>query len=271
MHVLCDASCDDCAKITSKFERQVAKDMWDAGRISYDAPSRRKKKRKKYILLDDQYNPGSKLKIPYSEYPAAMVFYFMNEAGILRDALKTLDTSGSWLLRAIVDEGRLQAFVKKYPGQLTASFIHAPDSFARMLAKIGYGQVLCSLDPGDFNPVCLPYILGIEKNLSYIVGGSPEAFEPLEGVGYSMSTHTFSDSKQMLIIAEIRLLANNHTPSYHVVVGVVEGEEEIMRVSKKVTATYAVTIPDCTNAHQNLENKFHWMPRAWPLSSLNND
>ncbi len=271
MHVLCDASCEKCAKITSKFERDVAKGMWEDGRTSYDAPSRRKKKRKKHILLDDQYNPGEKLKIPYSEYPAPMVFYFMNEAGILNGASKTVDTSGAWLLKTIVDETKLQKFEKKYPGQLTASFMHAPDSFARMLAKIGYGQILCSLDPDDFNPICLPYILGTEKNLSYIVGSSVEVLEPLKRVSYSMSTHTFSDNKQMLIIAEIRLLSDNHTPSYHVVIGSVEGEEEIKRVSSKVTATYAVTIPPGTDATQNPENKFHWMPRVWPVIGLSNE
>lgn len=270
-HILCEASCDDCAKITSKFERDVGKGLWDDGRTAYDAPSRRKKKRKKYIFLNDQFNPDSKLKIPYSEYPAPFVFYFMNEAGILKGEPKNKDTSGSWLMKAIVDETRLQAFEKKYPGQLTARFFHVPDSFARMLAKIGYGQVLCSLDPDDFVPICLPYFLGIEKNLSYIVGSSMEALEPLGGIGYSMSTHTFGDSKKMLLIAEIRLLANNHTPSYHVVVGFVEGEEEVRRVSDKVATTFAITIPDGTITTQNPATKFHWMPRIWPLPGLRDE
>ena len=50
-HILEDASCRRCAAITTKFERDVAKDMWGDARISYNVPSRRKKKRKTHIVL----------------------------------------------------------------------------------------------------------------------------------------------------------------------------------------------------------------------------
>jgi HNH endonuclease len=80
-HIILEASCDECAKITTRFERDIARGFWGDARTSYDAPSRRKKKRKKYIYLEDQYNIDSKLKILYSEYPAPMIFYEMDAAG----------------------------------------------------------------------------------------------------------------------------------------------------------------------------------------------
>jgi len=271
MHVLCEASCDECAKITSKFERDVAKGMWEDARTSYNAPSRRKKKRKKHIFIDDQFNPGEKLKIPFFEYPAPIIFYVMNTAGILKGDSSSLDTSGSWELKAIVDESKLQQFEKKYPGQLTAKFMHSPDSFARLIVKIGYGQVLCSLDPEDFNPICVPYILGHKSNLSYVVGSRSDIPDPIKGIGYKMSSHTFGTSDQLLIMAEVRLLADNYTPEYHVVVGDVTGKEAVSRVLNKIEATCSVRIPDGTNGAQNPENQFHWMPRIWPLPICNNE
>jgi hypothetical protein len=76
-HIIKNASCDDCATITTKFERDVAREMWGDARISYNAPSRRKKERKTHIMLTDPDNPQRKVKVPYSEYPAAMIYYKM--------------------------------------------------------------------------------------------------------------------------------------------------------------------------------------------------
>lgn len=264
-HVICKASCDNCAKITSKFERDVARGIWGDARNSYNAPSRRKKKRKKYIFLEDRYNPEKKLKIPFNEYPAPMIFYQMNAAGILLGHSEEIDHSRNWKLKAIVDENKLQDFERKYPGQLTAKFKHAPDSFARLIAKIGYGQILCSLDPDDFNPICLPYILGKRTNLSYVVGGRYSIPEPKVGIGYELTSHSFGTSNKLLIIAEVRLIADNHTPIYHVVVGNVTGKERVDSVTTKLQSTYSVKIPDTTENEQNPEDKFHWMPRVWPL------
>jgi hypothetical protein len=48
-HILEDASCLSCADITTKFERDVARDMWGDARNSYNVRSRRKRKRKTHI------------------------------------------------------------------------------------------------------------------------------------------------------------------------------------------------------------------------------
>ena len=39
-HVLLKASCNECNKITSKFELDVARGLWGDARNSYNAPSR---------------------------------------------------------------------------------------------------------------------------------------------------------------------------------------------------------------------------------------
>jgi hypothetical protein len=52
-HIINDSGCKLFTKITSRFERDVAKGLWDDARNAYNAPSRRKKKLKKYIFLND--------------------------------------------------------------------------------------------------------------------------------------------------------------------------------------------------------------------------
>lgn len=267
-HILSKASCRACAKITTKFERHIAKGLWDDARNAYDAPSRRKKKRKKYIILDDQRILGNKLKIPFNEYPAPMTFYLMDTAGLLLGLPESVDLSNKWTFKAIVDQKKLDAFESKYPGQLTAKMRFNHDSYARLLEKIGYCQILCSLDTDDFRAICLPYILGEKPNHSFIVGGSNNIPEPQPEVGYSMSTICYGTSTYILLIVAIRILADNHTPVYHVVVGDVSGKDNVQHVRNKISATYDVTIPDDTSCTQNPEDKYHWMPRVWPLPNV---
>jgi hypothetical protein len=267
-HIINGASCKPCAKITSRFERDIAKGLWDGARSAYDAPSRRKKNRKKYILLADQNNPGNKLKIPYKEYPAPMVFYYMDTAGFLLGLSETVDRINTWTFKAIVDQKKLDAFEEKYPGQLTATMKFNHDSYARLLEKIAYGQILCSLDPGEFRPICLPYILGEKTNHTFIVGSRKSIPEPQAGLGYSMSTICFGTTDYLLLMVELRILADNHTPVYHVLVGDVSGKDSVENVRSKIAATYEVTIPDNTEGPQNPSDEYHWMPRVWPLKNV---
>lgn len=264
-HVIQKASCLDCADITKKFEQDVARELWGDARISYDAPSRRKKQRPSHITLPGRFPSDAPLKVKYNEYPAPMIFYKMPQAGILQGLTQDDDLSPKWKLVCIADDDKIKKFETQYPGRLTAKFRHVPESFGRLIAKIGYCQVLCSLDPSDFNPICLPYILGTEKNLSYVVGGRETTAEVLPGIGYSMSSHLFGTADRAVIAAEIRLFADNCTPSYHVVVGDVLGQENVNRVKEKIAATYTVDMPPMFNSPRIPPDNLHWMPRVWPL------
>ena len=268
-HVIRDASCHDCANRTKKFEQDVARDLWGDARTSYDAPSRRKKDRKSHIILDDPEDPSRKLKVPFSEYPAPMVFYLMDRAGILLGLPDTVDLSKRWKLITVVDEVKLKNFEKKYPKKLTGKFRHVPDSFARLIAKIGYGQALCSIDPGDFRPICLPYILGVRKNPSFVVGGQIKISEPNPEMGYVLHTTGFGTLNRLMIVSEVRLIANNHTPTYHVVVGDVTGRENVETVIQKLGIS-SVTIVSAINPFPNKPSESrHWMPQVWPLPFWN--
>ncbi|HXH47037.1 MAG TPA: HNH endonuclease [Bradyrhizobium sp.] len=260
-HILEGASCDTCANVTKKFEQDVARELWGAPRISYNAPSRRKKNRPSHIILSDPERSGRTVKVPYSEYPAAMVFYKMSKAGLLEGLPENVDVSSAWRVVAICDQEKSEAFIEKYGMKVPSSFRHVPESFARMLAKIGYCNLLTMLEPGAFRPICLPYILGIRSNPSFVVGGTLDDAPP-DTVGYRLRTAAFGSFEKLMLVAEIRLFSNNGTPIYHVVVGDVTGRERVASVLDQLGATVAMSeLSDIMAGGTDS----HWSPRIWPL------
>lgn len=263
--VIAKASCTKCADITKRFEQDVARGLWGDARISYNAPSRRKKLRPTHVEFLDKKNVGKKLRFPYDEYPAPMVFYKMFRAGILEGKPPTVDLSVLWEFSVLTDDAKAKKFEEKYREPLRAKFRHVLVSFARLIAKIGYCHTLTLLDIGDFRPFCLPYILGEKTNSSYLVGGSFETAEPIPNIGYKLSTVGFGDENRLVLAAEVRLFANNHVPCYHVVVGDVIGKENIETVLKKIGE---ITYYGFSAGHfigDKPTEMDHWMSKIWPL------
>jgi hypothetical protein len=263
-HIISKASCVMCANITKKFEQDVMRDLWGQARASYNAPTRRKKERVKSFVLKDPKGVADDLTVLAQHYPAPMIFYYMPAAGILAGTDRLVDRSPEWVLKAIVDDARVKEFEKNHPGRLTSSFKNVPQSFGRLLAKIGHSQVMTALDCSDFVPICLPYILGKKSNVSYVVGSSPTNAPPQPEFGYVLRTIQVSANNRMLLVVEVRLLANNDTPTYNVVVGEVIGSENMERISAKLDAeqpTENVGSFDLTNTI----NITPLTPNVWPV------
>jgi hypothetical protein len=264
-HVLLDASCDSCADITKRFEQDVAREMWGDARNSFNAPTRRKKQRKTHIVLTDPNNPQRTVKVFYSEYPAAMVFYKMQRAGMLEGMPDAINMSGMWQFVAVCDNARAKEFEQRFGIKLTAKFRHVPDSFARLLAKIAYCHTLCTLEPGDFRSICVPYILGERRNPSYIVGGTFDLPPPDPDHGYVLNSMGFIEADRLMLMAEIRLFANLSTPTYHVVVGDIRGSNHIKAALDKLGPTSVLGVHSIARADNASSNESHWMPRVSPL------
>lgn len=263
-HVIRKASCLMCADITKKFEQDVARGLWGDARTSYGAPTRRKNERAKSFLLKDPKGIKADLSILAEHYPAPMIFYRMSAAGILIGVDSKIDRSCEWELIAITDEARLKAFEQEYPGRLIGRFKNVPRSFGRVLAKIGFCHAMTALDPGDFVPICLPYILGKKSNVSYIVG-SNSTESPQCDFGYVLRIIQISAEEKTLIVVEVRLVANNATPTYHVVVGEVHGKENMDRINAKISALEPPTTDISLDTTTALASGYHWIPRVWPL------
>ncbi len=202
-----------------------------------------------------------------------MMFYKMGRAGLLEGLPDTVDMSNEWQIVAVQDDVKAKAFQQKFGVPLTAKVRHMPESFARLLAKIGYCHLLTMLDPGDFRPICLPYVMGDRKNPSYVVGGTFEIAEP-ETVGYRLSTVGFGSTEgspgRFMLVAEIRLFANVFTPTYHVVVG--DASREWKRSRRcSVRQGGEITVAPATWPAASALKQEHWMPRVWPLPFWAND
>lgn len=262
-NIMRKASCVMCADITKKFEQDVARKLWGDARASYNAPTRRKKERVKSFVLKDPKGVSADLIVSAEHYPAPMAFYRMSTAGILCGADPIIDLSLNWTIEMIVDATRLKEFEAKHPDRLTSRFTNEPKSFARMLTKIGHSQVMTALDHGDFTPICLPYILGKKSNISYVVGGGSTNDPPQPESGYSLRTVQISTNESTLIVVEVRLLANNDTPTYHVVVGSVNGKDNMEQVNEKLSKIY----PPEEGPSFDLGSApagYHWVPSVWP-------
>lgn len=262
-HVLRKASCNTCADITKKFEQKVARDLWGDARIAFDAPSRRKAKRPKKFNIPNANGRGEGLAIPSSEYPAGFVFYKMCQAGLLQGLPEDVDVSGSWRLIIIDDDKRRKKFQGKYPNsELRIKFRHVPQDFGRLIAKVGYGHVLTQIEPEDFKPICLPYILGHRSNVSYVVGGTFEEQAPEADNGYLLETAGFGSAERLILVALVRLLANTSSPAYHVVVGEVVGSQRVELVMRKLGVDGKRAPLFQSNTDSSLP---HWLPHVTPL------
>lgn len=124
---------------------------------------------------------------------------------------------------------------------------------------------MTTLDPDDFTPMCLPYILGKQSNVSYVVGSGSINVPPQPELGYSVRTVQVSTGDRTVIIVEVRLLANNNTPTYHVVVGEVTGEENVKRISAKLNVIQPSEMTAGFDLASAQTGGYHWVPQVWPL------
>lgn len=231
-HVLREASCARCEDTTKKFEQKVARDLWGDARTSFRQPTRRKKERRTHIEMPESEGQGIRL-VPASEYPAGFVFYKMGPCGFLQGLPEAMDMSPSWQLVMIDDDARRDAFFRKHGHHAVLKFRHVPQDFGRMVAKIAYCQVLTALDLGEFRPLILPYITGEKRNLSYLVGSTDAV--PEADNGYRLSTMYAEHGPDLILMAEVRLYANTHAPTYQVIVGDVLGTEATRRARNKLS------------------------------------
>ena len=67
-----------------------------------------------------------------------------------------------------------------------------------------------------------------------------------------------------MLIVEIRLYANNGTPTYHVVVGDVSRQERIAAALEKVGPLELAGLAQEPKATA-ISNNDHWIPTVWPL------
>ncbi len=228
------ASCQKCAKITCNIEGAVARSIFGNFRLKHNIKTRRKKERPDHIKAGMANDPTAEINVPIQDHPAPLVMYKCLRAGVLDNVPKSIDTSCNWQFSVIQDDREMEKFQDKYGKDVTFSFRHVPDQFARTLAKIGYSYAIANIGMEVFKPLAPDLILGREKNLSYLVGGNFELSPPIPDAGHILRLGIEGTVQRAFITVDIRLFASCPTPDYQVVVGEVSGLNNINFLIEKI-------------------------------------
>src|SRR6266581_7022579 len=137
------ASCEDCAKVTHRYEHTVARRIFGHFRIRYKVQSRRPERRPTHITVGTLMPDGSRgtVKVPVDEHPTMLFVYKFDQATILRGLPPEVEDF-RWVPINISSKKELDDFIAKYHWDRLVTLLPVPVEFARMLAKIAYSFVV---------------------------------------------------------------------------------------------------------------------------------
>lgn len=222
--VALDASCEKCARITGKFERQVLRGPMRSVRVI-----RRLRSRSKHEFADEMirltFVPSSggdprPLELPLSQAPVLLPFPIF-AAPPLSIAVHGIDLIGV----ATVGWGVTAEDLKSRFGTGTIT-ISPPESkpvaFARLIAKIAHGSAVVLGHANRLkNPVGIAdAILGNTEDIGAWVGTLPG---PIKKYGGGLLHRVAFHEENGEMWAEVQLFADSETPTYYVRLGPVAG------------------------------------------------
>lgn len=222
--VLPDASCPRCAKITSRFERRVLRGFMLEARTTGKFPTRRPRHRP--IMVKVKVKRGGRLEeivVPANEATGFMLLVRFDRATFVsgRPPMHGLSLSG-------VETVGFGRNLKEYADSLGTKTIQGSVtidaiSFARIIAKIGYGFAVaeCGEFPRNECPV-LPFILGTADDGGTWIGSVPHVREAGEQANFRLLLTELSGViegvEEKITVALVKLFASSGTTGYEVVV-----------------------------------------------------
>lgn len=215
------ASCNACAKITSRFEHDVMRRLWPDVRNVLAMQSRRRDKRSATMSAVVQRDGvQGTVEIPRTRFPTYLATPLFPPPAIfwtdtpVRGVFANLDVKhlcGPTLAEAS----------KEYPGTdfFGMHINFSAEEFARMLAKIGFCAAVASVGIGAFtNTPIRKVILGADQSIGFWVGSWWK--EPVNGTSGDLhEIRVLLSEPGTEIHAFIRLFARFGAPEYHVMLG----------------------------------------------------
>ncbi len=217
---LLSASCNECAKIASSFERDVVRGFFILVRTKLGLPTYHPKKRPDsfpfMVTIDGKEEI---VDFPVPDCPTLFMMPQFKKPGYMRK-----DTQGKGILVTGMslhgNENDLREFKTKYNVESLSFTADLSTSFARVLAKIAYGMTVFQYGLETIEEAyVLPCILGKKDDVGQWVGcedahKSPDLL-PREQFFHRIDLLT----KKSEVGARIRLFANYQTSEYLVIVG----------------------------------------------------
>ena len=219
------ASCPECAKVTTRFEREALRGLLPAIRSVLGMRSRRKKQRRKSLpVIVETGSEQRAIEVPLDEFPLYLPTPIFPPPGI---AVKRPSTPGiqSHLKLLHVAGPSFEEFSQRHPGHdfVGTRVSYAPHEFARLIAKIGYcfGIYALGIAPLRHSPL-RDVILGKNPFIGDWVGGwTHGSMNPKEGLHSGRITATVNGDD---LHVALRLFAQFGAPEYHVILGRVSAE-----------------------------------------------
>ena len=214
---LLKASCQDCADITSTFERDVSRKLLLPARM-LDLSTYHKGKQPAALSLEIE-SRGQKetLHIPWKEAPIPISLPFFKLPAYIdqRRYEKSIDLCGQpW---TVLGSSRIEEIARKHGAEsLSISISYEPIQFARLLAKIAYGFAIAHYGLDKIREVyVLPAIMGQLDDVGRWVG-----CKTTDLLGPSKNLHEIKlISVNEEIHCNLRLFSQLNTPEYLVIVG----------------------------------------------------
>jgi len=228
--VLPEASCQDCASITGRFEQVCMRKILGPMRMYFNFSSRKRSQRPKTLPLEVKFTPGEDWQIFHvdqDEYPFLILFPYFT----MPDALSGYTTRGrrdasakKFWIRGPEFEGGLKKHAEKLMKKYGFREINPTGDmdvleFCLMLAKIAHSYAIAELGMQGVEAF-LPRLI-MESDMSdraTFIGGL-NYDEPHTSLSHELSFGTHTCDKPDLVGVRIRLFAHFGTPTYYVVAG----------------------------------------------------
>ncbi len=223
-HILLKASCENCRRITTRFERHVLRELLLVARTTLNLPTYHKKRRpKSFTFTVVKNNKKKRINIPADECPTIITMpYYKRPRYISQYPYKKgIIMTG---ISGIVTTERLQRLKEKYDFDTFATTLTYTIGFAHLLAKMAYGMAVAQYGLKNISEThVLPAILGEKDDIGYWVGctddSMPPKILPKENLLYKLDLGRKSIGNREEVIAIIRLFLRFPTPEYSVYVG----------------------------------------------------
>ena len=243
-----EASCADCAAVTSAFERTCLREIFAPARAYLDAYGKRRPAGRPTgfpVTLKSKEGAGESVDVRLVDYPFWFMMLLMAPPGILAGRTKEADARGVDVNPVQISERgheiKAADVVKSVPGAETIemNLQMKPGDLWKLLAKIGHGFAVGERGFGNFEPLLTDFILGRDEHVGpHFIGGACSAENlPIASIGSSPGLHEArvfeisSDDGRRLLVARIQLFAALGSPVYDVVVGVPRSTSSVSNLS----------------------------------------